>query len=99
MVKKRFLTLLQYKNPKQFWKDLKLKRSGVKRSFEKRQLFEFFNKLVENDVLEDEKLDNDTSHSGILRTEKIQEKLDKNVEKIKKVINSTKNGKAAGISY
>ena len=78
---------------------MRLKRSGVKGSFEKRQLFEFFSKLAENDVSEDEKLDNDTSDSEILGTEKIQEKLDKNVEKnkIKKVINSMKNGKAAGI--
>ena len=78
---------------------MRLKRSGVKRSFEKRQLFEFFSKLPENDVPEDENLDNDISDNNILGTEKIQEKLGKNVEKIeiKKVINSIKNAKAAGI--
>ena len=97
--KKRFLSLLQSNNPKEFWKNLKLKHSGVKGSFEKRQLFEIFSKLAENDVSEDEKLDNDTSDSEILGTEKIQEKLDKNIEKneIKKVINSMKNGRAARI--
>ena len=62
---------------------MKLKHSGVKGSFEKRQLFEFFSKLVENDVSENEKLDNDTSDSEILGTEKIQKKLDKNIEKTK----------------
>ena len=94
------------KDPKEFWNQLKIKRTEVNGKFEKQELLNFFSKLASEENMEDVNSSptetvnperDDTSVSDFIKS--LREELDKDLElkEVKTVINGMKNGKAAGI--
>ena len=109
-IKKEHLRTLKIENPKDFWRKLKLKHSGIETNFSKAELFNYFSKLASDDTsqVNTAKLQVDPNRTTTTPCESSEaldfqdmstDTSDKviTVSKIKKVISNMKNGKAAGI--
>ena len=49
-IKKEHFRTLKTENPKDFWRKLKLKHSGIETNFSKAELFNYFSKLASDDT-------------------------------------------------
>ena len=102
--KREALKLIKLKNPKEFWKELKLKHKGMPFNFNEKELLDYFRNLSSsaNEVESESGINKNTNGEGELGNSydsDLLEILNRSItiDEIKKVIMKMKNGKAGGL--